>query len=1163
MEDWRRFRDAGLLDEAAMERRDQQALMEKVSKLERELFDYQYNMGLLLIEKKEWTSKTEEFGELLAEAQEALKREQVAHLISISEVEKREENLREALGVEKQRVADLEKALNETCSEHEEIKLTSELKLTDAKALVAGIEERSLEVDKKLHAADAMLAEARRKGLELDRKLQEVEARESVIRRERLSLSAEREAHDLSFSKHRDDLREWERKLQEGEERLCDGRRIINQREEKANEIDRSFKKKEKELAEAQKKIDLTIMTLEKEEDDIKERLANLSVKEDKAESLQGYLEAKEKELITLTEKLSTREKVEIQKLLDEHRASLDTKRLDFELEIEERRKSFDEEMKGKVDALEQKEVEINHVVEKLEKREQALERKSNRVNEKEKDLEEKLKTLMEKEKSIEFEERRLDVEKKQTLADKESVQVLRDELEKLRAEISQRELQINEESEKLRVTKEERAAHIRLQLELEEEIEKCRLQKELLLKEGEDLKQCRKKFEEDWEALDEKRATFTRELRELNEEKEKLEKLRHSEEERSRKDKLSTQDYIKRELEAVRAERESFAATMRHEQAILSEKARNEHSQLIRDFEMRRRDLETDLQNKQEEKEKQLREREREFEEEREKELSNITNLKQVVKKEMEEMRSEKRRTEKEKQDIALNKKYLEEHQIEMHKDIDELGILSKKLKDQREQFIKERCRFFALVERLKSCGNCGEITQEYVLSDLQVLETEDREVSPLPRLADEYLENSQGGLAASRGMIFRTSPVRLNLRSSDSGGHMSWLQKCTSKFLNLSPNRKFQHVASRSPGESPLLDTPVNREDKAEGPSRPADIEEARGQSIAEDGPEPSFGIANESFDVQPLTFDNVVREVDYGHTLSVDDYSNMDSKMHIPDDSQQSALASGRRKPGRKPEIGIRRTRSVKAVVEDAAAFLGKPSEEPNLRDEPHNFSAHTNEGSRADSSHAKEAPGFIPRKRQRAQSSRMTARERDADDSEGRSESVTAGGRRKRRQTIAPVVQTPGQKRYNLRRQKAVGMGAGAQASVDMNNREEKEVGALDTVEGKQNPEPKDNVTPVVQVTTYKSVETHEYASDGVVRLTTPRDADDSADAARLVENMEPSEELNGVQEYGSGDENGSTFYGEDGEDDDDDDVDDEAEHPGEASIGKKLWTFLTT
>nr|XP_027095805.1 protein CROWDED NUCLEI 2 [Coffea arabica] len=1130
MDDWRRFREVGLLDEATMERRDKEALLEKIARLERELLDYQHYMGLLLIEKKEWTSKFEELRESIAEGQELLKREQASHSIALAEVEKREENLRKALNVERQCVADLEKALRETRVECEQVKLTSETKLADAKALVSGAQDSSFEVQEKLSAADAKLAEASRKTLELDRKLLEIEARESVLRRERMSLKAEQEAHEASFSKHREDIREWEKKLQEGEEKLCEARRIINEREEKANGMDKVLKQSEKMLEEKMEKINLANLVLKEKEHDIEVRLESLAVKEEKAEYLRRQLEEKEKELSTLTEKLSARERVEIQKLLDEQRIALDLKNQQFESELEGRRRLLDEEMRKKSDDLDEKEAEITHMEEKLRKREQGLENKSDRVKEKEKDVEAKLKLLKEKEKNMKKEEKNLDLVKEEIISEKESLLVLKDELKKMEVEISQKQLDIHVESERLKVIDAERREYARLQTELKEEIEKCRLKKELLLKEGEDLKQDRKKFEEGWEALDEKRAAVTAELQQLTEEKQMFEKLQHSEEDRLRNERIANEDYIRRELEVIKLEKESFAANMRYEESVLSDKYRNERDQLQRDFEARRMNLETDMLKKQEEMEKSLQEKRREFELERETELSNINYQKEEVKKELEYLSSERFSFEREKQDIVSNREQLKKQQLEMQKDIDELVMLIEKLKDQRGRFVQQRSQFLAFVERLKNCKSCGDFVRDYVLSDLAEIEHNEASAPPME---DELLEK-----VSSYGTKVGRSPTETDLKSSGSGGRVSWLQKCTSRLFNLSP-KTIKHLGPQNL-EQTVFDRPLFVDGKTEGSSM---------DFIAKTAAPSTFEGADQSLEV----------------AASGDNLSNVEGRIQqVTEDSQHTERRSGQQRPEKKTRGRPRRTHSVKAVVEDAAVILGNMPNGPIIHEEQQKNAI--NDESRAELSLADKTA----RKRTRAQSSIMTGGELEADGSEGHSESVTAGGRRKRRQTVTPL-QNPGEKRYNLRRHKTVGTATASQASVDSRKRVEAAEGGGDGTFEAVNAEvtsgpvveiasDKHNPIPLVQVTSYKRDKTRA-TSDQAFQFRRPgSNLDGDADAAEIE--VVDFSEVNGTREYNGEDEHGSTLYSDVGDDNDDDDGDD-SEHPGETSVSRKIWNFFTS
>ncbi|KAJ6987942.1 LOW QUALITY PROTEIN: protein CROWDED NUCLEI 2-like [Populus alba x Populus x berolinensis] len=1072
VEAWRRFREVGLLDEAAMERRDREALLERASRLEKELFDYQYNMGLLLIEKKEWTSKYEELRQAWEETEEILKREQAAHLIALSEVEKREENLRKALSVEKQCVGELKKALHDLQEEHVLIKKVSDSKLADAKALAAGNEEKSLEVEEKMRVAESKLAEVNMKSSELDMKLNQLEARENLLQRERLSFNTEREAHKATFYKQREDLQEWEKKLRQGEESLCELRRTLNQREEKASEDERVLKKKERDLEEAEKKIDISFAKLKEREVDVNNRLLGLVIKEKEADSLRSTLEIKEKELLALEDKLSARERVEVQELLDEHRTILDAKIQEADFELTEKRKNLEEELRSKADGVRLLETEIFHREEKLGKRELALDRKSDRMKDKEKDLDAKLKVVKEKDKSMKAEQKQLELQKKQLLSDEVSVQLLEDDCEKLRAEIAQQELQIGEESESIKITNNERLEYLRLQAELKQELEKCRHRAEFLLKEAEELEQERERSEKEREVLEEKRAQINKEQKDIVEERERLEKMKYAGGERLKKEENDMQEYAQRELEAIRLEKESFEARKRHEQLVLSEKDENVHIQMVQDFESERCNFETGLINRREEMEKALRGRERAFEVLKERELNTINNLKEVACREREEIESERHAMDKERQEVVKNKEKLEEQQYGIKKDIDELGMLSNKLRKQREQVIRERNYFLSFVEKHKSCTNCGDVTREFVLSDLQPPEMEERETLPSLKISNEFFRNNEGGADASDILNIKRPPVKIwdpTLRDACPGSANA--PQRFSAFLLLE-----RHVSAPAFEEGfPSSPVHADMEERVEGSAVQKAITFS---SIPVDQSQVSFGTADDTVDIQHPQSDGIKRDAGGGYAVSVDE----------PEDSELSELKNRRHKPGRRQKTGPGRTRSVKAVVEDAKLFLGESLKQTEYNSivQPNDI-CHNSDESRGINVTKK---SDVARKRQRL----PTEREQDAGDSEGHSESVTTGGRRKRQQIVAPEEPTPGQKRYNLRRHKIAGLTAATQASSDLMKGEKTADGAA-AVEPIQNPETASGLslgvtsennksTDLVQVTTVRSV---ELSQDKVVRV----------------------------------------------------------------------------
>ncbi|KAJ0643183.1 putative alanine transaminase [Helianthus annuus] len=89
-------------------------------------------------------------------AELTLKREQSIHTAALAEAKLREEKLKKALGIEKERVSNIEKSLHEMRAESAEAKVAAEVKLVDAQTMMDDAIKRMTEANSKMQAAESI-----------------------------------------------------------------------------------------------------------------------------------------------------------------------------------------------------------------------------------------------------------------------------------------------------------------------------------------------------------------------------------------------------------------------------------------------------------------------------------------------------------------------------------------------------------------------------------------------------------------------------------------------------------------------------------------------------------------------------------------------------------------------------------------------------------------------------------------------------------------------------------------------------------------------------------------------------------------------------------------------------------------------------------------------
>ncbi|KAJ7567975.1 hypothetical protein O6H91_01G014100 [Diphasiastrum complanatum] len=838
------------LDVLSLEKKDRSALLNHISSLQKELYDYQYQMGLLLVECKNWGPRYDKLKVAVSETEENWQREETMHAKALDDTKKREEALKQSLEIEKQCIVDLEKALKEMQLEVAEGREAAGKQLSQARILVNEAEEKSLLAESKLHSAEALHAEASRKLAETERKLQEIEAREDALRREQHKLNAEYEARKGDLDTDEENLQNWEKRLQEGQDRLRQGEKLLNNREEYVYEKEEALKHLEKTIKDERVSLEKEHSRLRQEEADLNAQMAAISLREKTTIEREVSLDKKEQELLIFQERLVNREHFHVFQVMEKHEREVEDKEASL---AEERKKlecarislqqmedsingekkqlaamtkvldgknkdlsTREEELQEKAadlvklhqnylieqedldktkHSLAAREADINKLHEIVHKeKEQCLEERD-KLKEREKDLDEMLKQVASKEHDFADEKRQFMIEKEELEQRVSLLYKQRDEVEEMKKELELEKKQLLEEKMQLEVIKQEREDILKVQVQLKEEIDSLRGCKHDVQHEAEELKVEKERFEKQWEFLDEKKEQMRKDEEDLKQERKKFAKWIQDEEARLKDEKRELWQQIQKESELLNSEKRAFVLSMEMEKADLFTKIQKEREELARDVELRGAELERCLEKRRMEVERKSEELELKLEETLRKEKLDLQLMKENAQEEMEFVLKEKHKLEKEKEEILNQREKLEPERCEIKGDIMELQIQREKLMEQREALHREKQELMQEAERLKRLRHEVKQVDDSLLNSEQVSHRDINEgevLSPQRVARDRALQN-EGAEEKDRfpDSAEGTSGKAL-FGNAVTPGRLSWLQKCASIFYQPSSEVK-----------------------------------------------------------------------------------------------------------------------------------------------------------------------------------------------------------------------------------------------------------------------------------------------------------------------------------------------------------------------------------